>query len=133
MKRDSSDIQWRKVKEKVKDRDKGRCRLMSILSLSEAFMLKRNAGSFLDRIDAAHYRSVSERPDLIYDSNNIVCLNRYSHSNLDDFKDPIDGHSISEDDVERWWRRILSHNKSQYSYLMENGLLREKNDGISDN
>lgn len=133
MKRDSNDLQWKKVKEKVKDRDKNTCRLLRILSISETFMLKRNAGSFLDKTDPAHYRSVSERPDLIYEPNNIVLLNRYSHSNLDDFKDPITGQSISAEDVERWWRRILSGNKSQYSYLETNGLLKGENDGISDN
>ena len=133
MRRDSSDKEWKKVKDIVKDRDKNTCRLLRILSISEAFMLKRNAGSLLNTVDAAHYRPVSERPDLIYDPNNIVCLNRYSHSNLDDFKDPIDGHSILPEDAERWWRRILSFNKSQYSYLKTNGLLKGENDGLSDN
>lgn len=133
MRRDSNDLEWRKVKEVVKDRDKNICRLVRILSISDTFFLKKNAGSLLYTVDAAHYRPVSERPDLIYNPNNIVCLNRYSHSNLDDCKDPIDGHSISADDVERWWRRILRGNKSQYSYLEENGLLKGENNGLSDN
>lgn len=133
MRRDSNDADWRKVKDLVSERDKGMCRLLKVLTIPEALKLRKNAGGFLNKVDAAHYRPVSERPDLIYEPNNLVCLNRYSHSNLDDFKDPLDGHCISADEVERWWRRILKSNKNQYTFLEENGLLRENDDAVSDN
>ena len=127
MRRDSNDKQWQKAKELVLERDRGVCRLLRVLSIPEAMKLKKNAGGmFLNNIDPAHYRSVSERPDLCYDPNNIVCLNRYSHSNLDDFKDPLDGHSITSREVENWWQE-------QYEYLETHGMLKEKNDAVSDN
>ena len=134
MRRDSNDKQWQKAKKLVIERDGGICRLLKILTIPEAMKLKRNAGGmFLNRIDPAHYRAVSERPDLCYDPNNIVCLNRYSHSNLDDGKDPLDGHSITSEEVEGWWRRILKGNRKQYEYLETHEMLKEKNDAVSDN
>jgi len=131
--RDSNDKQWQEAKKLVSERDRGICRLLRILTIPEAMKLKKSAGSYLNIIDPAHYRAVSERPDLCYDYNNIVCLNRYSHSNLDDGKDPLDGHSITSEEVEGWWQRILKGDKKQYEYLMTHEMLKEKNDGISDN
>lgn len=134
MRRDSNDKQWQETKRLVSERDKGICRLLRILTITEAIKLKKSAGStYLSKIDPAHYRAVSERPDLCYDPNNIVCLNRYSHSNLDDGKDPLDGHSITPEEVEGWWQRILKGNRRQYDYLFANGMLKEKNDAVSDN
>ena len=133
MRRDSSDSEWKKVKALVSERDNGICRLMRVLTIPEAIKLKRNAGRYLSITDPAHYRPVSERPDLCYEPNNIVCLNRYSHSNLDDFKDPLDGHSITSEEVEDWWLRILKGNQKQYMFLNAKGLLKERNDELSDN
>ena len=133
MRRDSSDKNWSDAKEIVKNRDKNTCRLCRILPMQDFLRLRKNAGKYMNIIDPAHYRSVSERPDLCYETNNIVCLNRYSHSNLDDFKDPIDGHSISSEEVNEWWIRILKGNKFQYEFLLSKGLLKENDDAVSDN
>lgn len=123
MRRDSNDKKWKEVKKIVYDRDNKSCRLSRVLNVIEALTLQRNAKQFLQTIDPAHYLAVSERPDLCYDANNIVCLNRYSHSNLDSGKSPIDGHQISREEVHDWWLRILKGNEKQYNYLLDNELL----------
>ena len=124
MRRDSNDKQWKEVKDKVYTRDNNRCRLLKVLNMKEALLLQRNAGPYLRQIDPAHYISVSSDPAIIYDENNICCLNHYSHSNLDSYKDPIDGHSISQEEVDRWWIRILKGNANQYNYLLKKDLIR---------
>ena len=123
--RSSADSDWRKVKLEVNERDGGRCRLIRCLTASEYLLLKRNAGPYLNVIDPAHYISVSERPDLCYDADNICCLNRYSHQNLDDSRSPIDGHPIDGSEVDGWWMRILSTNYRQLNSLKSKELLKE--------
>lgn len=123
--RSSSDQKWQQVKSEIKERDNNKCRLVRCLTVGEYLILKKNAGRFLNIIDPAHYLSVSSRPDLCYDADNICCLNRYSHQNLDDFKSPIDGHNISENEVKDWWMRILSTNYKQLNSLRDKGLLKE--------
>jgi len=125
LRRDSNDKEWKKVKDVVYERDDNKCRLTKVLNIIEALTLQRNAGPYLKTIDPAHYLAVSERPDLCYDENNIVCLNHYSHSNLDDCKSPIDGHHISMKEVDEWWKRILKGNEDQYNYLLENDLIED--------
>lgn len=120
--RDTNDNRWKEVREEVFKRDKGD-RILKVLSLQEFYQLKRNAGSYLRILDPAHYLEVSKRPDLCYEVNNIVTLNRYSHSNLDSFHHPITGEHISKEEVQKWWDRILRGNKAQYEFLKSEELI----------
>ena len=120
--RDSNDKEWQAVKERVRFRDK-EDRILKILTGPEYLILKRNAGIQLQILDPAHYLAVSERPDLCYKSYNIVLLNRYSHENLDRFKNPINGDPITKEEVKEWWIRILKGNKVQYDYLLNKNLI----------
>lgn len=123
MRRDSNDIEWKNVKDKVYKRDNNICRLCRILSLQEMLILKKNAGSFLNKLDPAHYIAVSQDSSIMYDENNICLVNHYSHSNLDSSRNPITGEFISNEEVHDWWIRILRGNKKQYEYLKSIGLL----------
>ena len=125
MRRDSRDKDWIRVKKEVSERDKGADRIWGCLNLKEALTLKRNGGVLLEKTDPAHIIAVSENESIMYESCNIITLNRYSHEMLDSFRDPIDGHRLTKADVQRWWIRILKTNKEQYSSFME--LLRTKN------
>ena len=125
MRRDSKDPEWKRVKKEVKDRDNGQCRLSKILPLRDLLILQKNAGQFMKTIDSAHIISVASNPKIMYESCNIVLLNRYSHTNLDSGKDPIDGHDITREEVEAWWVKILKGNKKQYN-IFTNLLQREK-------
>lgn len=124
--RDSTDEKWQEVKDIVHKRDKGRCRLMRVISKRDALILKKNGGRYLSRIDAAHFLAVSDRPELCYDANNICSLNRYSHECLDSNKDPITGASIDQVEVLDWWVRILKGNKAQFEYLVKNEIVGEE-------
>lgn len=123
MRRDSSDKAWQEVKKKVLARDGNSCRLLRVLSLGEAFALQKNAKGLLSKLDPAHYIPVSADPSIMYDENNICMINRYSHSMLDSYKDPITGKPISKEKVQEWWERILKGNSEQYNYLKQKELV----------
>ena len=128
MRRDSKDQNWQKVKAEVKARDGLRCRLIKVLSYREMLILKKNAGPFLFSLDPAHYIAVSEDPSIMYIPENIVMLNRYSHTNLDNYRNPITGEPITKAEALKWWDRILRGNPEQYKYLKDNHILKELDD-----
>lgn len=98
---------WKNVCKEVDKRDKGKCRLIECLDYDEFQELKKNSGPFRKIKDHAHIFKRSGYPSLIYDKNNIITLNRYSHSMLDQNRSPIDGSCISKDKVTYWWERIV--------------------------
>lgn len=88
-------------------------------------MLKKRAGHYIQQLDAAHYLPVGEYGEYCYDPDNIVALNHYSHGMLDDYRNPITGKSISKEEVDEWWMRILKGNPDQYRRLIEKGIIKE--------
>lgn len=107
MKRDSEDEQWKETKRLIAERDKGKCRLIQILNPKDFMILKKNAGKYLFINDPAHIFPVSTAPKLMYNSLNVVTLNRYSHSNLDSCRSPISGEPISKEERNSWWKKIV--------------------------
>lgn len=128
--RDSTDKEWALTKKKVSERDKNRDRIQFILSASEYICLKRQAGPFLSKIDPAHVIPVSKAYDKCYDPDNIISLNRYSHTNLDSCKHPITGKSITQEEVNSWWIRLLKANPSQWKSFVDKNYIEElENEG----
>lgn len=121
--RDSNDAEWKKTKRIVSKRDKGVCRLMMVVSAGEGLLLKRNSQGMLSVLDPAHYLPVSIRPDLCYDPDNIVLLNRYSHNMLDYSRNPITGGFIDSSETKAWWKRILQGNAKQYKALQDKEII----------
>lgn len=121
--RDSNDAEWKKTKRIVSKRDKGVCRLMMVVSAGEGLLLKRNSQGMLSVLDPAHYLPVSIRPDLCYDPDNIVLLNRYSHNMLDYSRNPITGGFIDSSETKAWWKKILQGNTKQYKALQDKGII----------
>ena len=108
--RDKNDLEWQKVKAEVSLRDKNVCRLMRVLTPQEAYLLINKAGSLLNRLTPAHVFPVSTDPRLCYCADNIMTLNQYSHSLLEECKHPLTGEKISKEDEKNWWIRILGNN-----------------------
>ena len=112
--RGSDDKKWQDVKKKVEKRDQGRDRMELALSLVEYKILRTEAKQYIKTIDPAHVIPVSRNYSMCYDEDNIISLNRYSHSNLDSCKDPVTGESISGEEVISWWIRLLKACPSQW-------------------
>ena len=106
MRRDKNDLQWQKLKEEVRTRDKGD-RILRVLTVKEALLLQRKVPRVqLEKLDAAHIFPVSIYPDLVYDKNNVVLINRYSHENLDNLRHPVTGDVITYEERQGWWARL---------------------------
>ena len=111
------DKEWLETEKKVRERDSNCCRLIKVLSYNEAQRLKNNSNGLYKIIDPAHVIRRTKALNIKYDTDNIVCLNRWSHGCLDHYKDPIDGKSISKEDVESWWKLIVGI--ENYNKLIE--------------
>lgn len=106
--RGPNDKEWKNVVAQVRNRDGGKCRLMVVLKTWEFAELKKNAPrGLLHTIDPAHVISASAAPSLVYDVDNVVMLNRYSHQNLDYNRCPVTGRALTKNQVHQWWARIV--------------------------
>lgn len=105
--RGSDDPKWQKVKKQIALRDRDVDRILKVVSFQEALALKKNAPfAMLKKLDPAHIFPVSTHPHIMYDPDNLMQLNRYSHTNLDNCKDPITGDSITREERQAWWARL---------------------------
>ena len=115
------DEEWDFLKKEVFKRDGGSCRLLAFLeaenSINIVEELRNNAGHLFYIIDHAHIIRRSISPKLKYDPKNVILLNRYSHGNLDQYRHPITGSSISAEEVENWWRFLVG--EKNYNELKE--------------
>ena len=68
-------------------------------------------------LDHAHIFPVSLYPEIMYDPDNVVLLNRYSHHNLDDCKHPVTGEQIEKEEWDLYWKKIIGGTK--YNNLLE--------------
>lgn len=117
MRRDSNDLKWQDVKKEIRSRDKNRDRIFCILTVKEALLLQKKASrNQLEKLDAAHIFPCGLYGELIYNINNIVLLNRYSHEALDNMRDPITNEPITYEERQEWWKRIAK--EKQWSILM---------------
>jgi hypothetical protein len=110
MNKKATDEKWIACCKVVDNRDKS-CRVMRCLTPGETALIG-NKGKM--RLDRAHIFAKSIYPELIYNPKNIVKINRFSHRNLDDCKSPITGESISQNERNWWWYRILMRTTEKY-------------------
>lgn len=109
--RSSNDIKWQETKKKVRERDNYQCRFLSCLNPHEYSMVLKACDNhaFLRPTDCAHIRAVSDHPEIMYDTSNIVFLCRYAHTCIDNCINPFTG--LHMDNNYRWylWSRIYHH------------------------
>jgi hypothetical protein len=97
----------------VLKRDKGKCRLLAILTKDELSLIVEPLGT----IDNAHIFGKGAYPHLKYDHENIILLHRLFHSRLDTGRDPITGKPSDALHKEYWWMRVLG--KEKYDKLLK--------------
>jgi hypothetical protein len=117
-----ADTTWEECRTKVFQRDRLQCRLFKTLSVIEAMLLKKNAGSQFGIIDTAHIFPRSTHLWIKNDPDNVVCLNRYSHQMLENCCHPITGKPISKDEEIDWWKKVLGD--VRFNLLVEKALHR---------
>ncbi|MGL5913596.1 MAG: hypothetical protein ACRCZB_05470 [Bacteroidales bacterium] len=95
------------LSKKIRLRDSNKCRLLSVITFTELIAWKKNNGGLGSTIDSAHVLPKSAYPHLRFNEDNLVCLNRYSHSMLDTQHCPLTGALITIEEHENWWKRIV--------------------------
>ena len=114
MRRDKNDADWQATKKTVIERDQ-KDRTHSLPAKYALGVLSKAQKIGQLGLDCAHIYNVGKYPLLCYDPNNIVLINRYLHSCLDDFKSPLTRDSISLEEVMRWWEMLAG--KTQWTNL----------------
>jgi len=108
--------EWEDLRQKVRERD-GHCRLITVLSAREFLILQKNARAELTHCDPAHVFGKGAFPHMKYLVDNVILLNRYSHTMMDSCCDPINGKMISRETRNLWWERMIG--KEAYTNLLE--------------
>lgn len=113
--RSSEDEQWQSVKKDILERDGCFCRCCRIMTPAElGIRNKLNLPNYLFQIlDPAHYHSVGGHIEETYDIDNLYTLCRSCHDALDSYRSPVNGKSISREEHEQWWQRIISYKKPE--------------------
>lgn len=113
------DEQWDEVSKFVHKRDNETCRLLIKLQIDnpEAYRYILSTYPFTNQLDLAHVIPRSNSKKLYYEKDNIILLNRASHSSLDTYHDPISGKSITKEEVQKWWMYIIG--EDNYFNLIE--------------
>ena len=88
-------------------------------------VMKRRGGHLLKTIDPAHVFSRAEAPHMKYEVDNVVPLNRFSHSMLDTMRSPITGEPIDKKEHDEYWEFIVGEEK--YKELKERSRKRRRN------
>lgn len=105
------DEKWDELKVNIPNKCALISKLVSDKRYSEAQMIREKGTFLVDTIDGAHVISRQKAPFMKYDIDNVVPLNRYSHSMLDFLKNPIYGTPISVEDQEQWWIYIIGEER----------------------
>jgi 5-methylcytosine-specific restriction endonuclease McrA len=104
---------WQEVADKVWKRDKSQCRLLSKLKIDNPdlylYFIKNNMKSLYTKLDLAHIIPRSQSRLLYYEEENLILLNRVSHSLLDSYHNPITGESIDKIQRDEWWEYIIGN------------------------
>lgn len=117
----TGDLQWISVRDEVWRQDTGDfgsyqsktkkwrnyCSLYRRLSANEKHEFEVSSSSevwICSNLDPAHILSRAQRPDLTYDSDNIVIINRLFHQRIDTNRHPLTGKGVPKEQATAWLR-----------------------------
>lgn len=79
--------------------------------ITDIHAIYQNGKFLVKTLDGAHIISRQKAPYMKYDPDNVVMMNRYSHSMLDFMKNPIDGSPITKEEQDEWWKFIIGEER----------------------
>jgi hypothetical protein len=117
--KDDEDIEWKMLKEEIKIRDNFECRFYQVATKEERKVIDEILmnNPRLAVLDGAHVVARSKCKKMIYDNDNVYLLSRYVHGCIDGFIDPITKQSMSWEESQNYWIRIIGQEK--YNELYE--------------
>lgn len=108
------DLEWAECRKRVDKKWGKRCIFEQCISITESKQIILGNPT---RIDRCHILSRSQYPELKYNENNIVPLQRFIHKRMDEYRDPISNEYIDLNKHYYWWYRI--HEKKIIKYDQE--------------
>lgn len=113
MRRDKNDEAWQACKKVVYQLDGNMCCLCKCMTFAEqakqqAFFKKQGSTGNLSTIDPAHHIPVSSDISIMYDPNNVYCMCRWHHHNLDNLMNPFDQSPMTQEEAEAYWQRAMN-------------------------
>lgn len=115
--RDSNDKQWASIKKAVRERDKNTDRILRILPYKDAIRLRQIGKTMSNVLDTCHIFPVSVYPELCYVIDNLILMNRASHTWIDSSRNPVTGEPMSLEETMTWWQNIAG--PDQWKRLMQ--------------
>jgi hypothetical protein len=104
---------WIEVSTTVHKRDKEQCRFLSKLKVDNpelyVYFIENNLSSLYTKLDLAHIIPRSDSKALYYEPENLILLNRVSHSLIDMYHDPVTGKPITKQQREDYFRYIIGN------------------------
>jgi len=113
------DEKWLELKDFVLNRDQERCQFLNCLSAPEYQIVKKHIWGINAILDGAHIIGRAESLKLKYESYNVVILCRYAHSMIDTYRDPITQKSMTKEERNNWWVRIVGQVRFDELNLMK--------------
>lgn len=105
------DEQWESLKKEIMVRDNAECCFYSKLSIDQKRIINSHLWGDFKKLDGAHVFGKGPFPHMKYDADNVYILYRYIHKCLDEATDPFTQKSITGDEVEGYWKFIISEDK----------------------
>lgn len=109
--RGKDDELWQECKRQVYEIDQSQCLLCQCMTVAEGITFAKSNPYNTAKIDPAHHLPVSQRPDIMYDVNNVFCICREHHNRLDNCRHPITGEVCNSEVTESYWQRIIAKRK----------------------
>ena len=109
------DSDWEETKNESRKIYGANCLLLSRISTDTYRDIEDRSGGLHRIVDPAHVFPKGAFPSLKYDPENVIPLNRYSHTMLDQHRHPVTGEYLSPEELEGWWVFLVG--KSTYFRL----------------
>ena len=113
-----SDPKWTELRKQCLVRDNGQCRFFSIMTEEEKKLIRPHLWGDFKTLDGCHCISRSASVKLKYEIRNVYILYRRIHFCLDNCLDPFSGRSITKEERDNIWIRIIGVN--EWGWLQNN-------------
>jgi hypothetical protein len=95
-----------------------KCEIWEVLTAEEKNLVKPRIFKKLKELDPIHVISRSQSKKLYYNPENIIIGQRYFHSLIDSYKDPITLKNMTIQQRSNWFIRVIG--KERWNYLQKN-------------
>jgi len=105
--KDQIDDKWETTKKIVDSRDRRKCQLYRILSITERKVIESELIGVAKKVDRAHIFGKGSHPNMKYNPANVITLYHIFHQRLDTYRHPLYDTPIDSEERDSIWCRIV--------------------------